>query len=319
MLAVEQQTPGPQRPFAEERPAANLDFGPVSRPAPASRDPFSPAPLPDSQAPQGSQVAAGAGITKLIRMLDEPARPTTERAAVAPVAPPSASEPGVWTRTFASLASPGEAAEPAAKAQEWTPAQPASPAARQPRELEFPGSANQPAGNAAGAGFGPQGPSEFTRILDASRMRELAMRGGTTAGAESPQPAPAPQQPAPAPFQVQMPSYPLPAAPPAPAMQGLGAMPPPRGYPPPQTPQAPAYPASYAPHAAAMPAAGGGLPQPGMYAPAAPPMPAKPQLPPAKSTESGIGKLQQYVPLLLVMIIVLLVALLVTLVFLMKK
>jgi len=309
MFAHEQQTAGPRRPFAEQGPPANLEFGPAPRPTPASRDPFSPSALPESQPPQSHPEISGAGITRLIRMLDEPA---AQRADVAPVTPPSASEPGVWTRTFASLASPGDA--PAAKPSQWPPAQPAPPAAPLPREPGFPGSSNQPAGNAAGPAFGTQGPSEFTRILDASRMRELGLRGGTHVGAETPRQELAPQQ-ATAPSQAPMLGYPLPAAPPPPAMPGLGAMPQPRIYTP---PRAPADPASYAPHAGAAPAAGGGFPPPGMYAPAAPPMPAKPQLPPVKPPESGMGKLQQYVPLLLVMIIVLLVALLVTMVFLIK-
>ena len=64
---------------------------------------------------------------------------------------------------------------------------------------------------------------------------------------------------------------------------------------------------------------GGGLPQaPGMHAPAPPQMPAAPQAPTVKPPEGGMGKLQQYIPLLLVLIIVLLVGLLVTVIFLMK-
>jgi len=47
-------------------------------------------------------------------------------------------------------------------------------------------------------------------------------------------------------------------------------------------------------------------------------MPAAPQLPAAKPPEGGMGKMQQYIPLFLVLIIVLLVVLLITVVFLMK-
>jgi hypothetical protein len=53
-----------------------------------------------------------------------------------------------------------------------------------------------------------------------------------------------------------------------------------------------------------------------MYAP--PPMPAAPPIPAVKPPEAGMGGLQKYVPLLLVLIIVLLVGLLVTVIFLMK-
>jgi hypothetical protein len=54
-----------------------------------------------------------------------------------------------------------------------------------------------------------------------------------------------------------------------------------------------------------------------MYVPA-PQMPAVPPAPQPKPVEPGMGKLQQYVPLLLVVTIVLLVALLVTIIFVMK-
>jgi hypothetical protein len=80
----------------------------------------------------------------------------------------------------------------------------------------------------------------------------------------------------------------------------------------------PSYPMNYGPHAGAMPAPGGSMPQtPGMYLPAAP-MPAVPPAPQLKPAEPGMGKLQQYVPLLLVVTIVLLVVLLVTIIFVMK-
>jgi hypothetical protein len=75
---------------------------------------------------------------------------------------------------------------------------------------------------------------------------------------------------------------------------------------------------NYGPHAGAMPAPGGSLPQPpGMYIPASP-MPAVPPAPQVTPIEPGMGKLQQYVPLLLVVTIVLLVVLLVTIIFVMK-
>jgi hypothetical protein len=49
-----------------------------------------------------------------------------------------------------------------------------------------------------------------------------------------------------------------------------------------------------------------------------PTLPVAPPIPTAMPAQSGMGKMQQYVPLLLVLIIVLLVGLLVTVVFLMK-
>ena len=58
--------------------------------------------------------------------------------------------------------------------------------------------------------------------------------------------------------------------------------------------------------------------QPPMYQP--PPLPVVPPLPPPAQIQpgAGMGKLQQFVPLLLVLIIFLLVALLVTVIFLLK-
>jgi len=309
MLSLEPQPPARQPDFQEERRplpgSVNYGITPgMPGPAAPSRDPFAaPAEAkPVESTPPGS----GAGITRLIQMLDEPSKEPAARVEAAPVSPPRGVEPGVWTQTFASLATPSEPAPPPAKAPAWA-APPMPAAAPPPAPAQFPGGPIEPVVHPAASG-----PSEFTRILDASRMREMAMRGGSGA-ANLPQ-APLPQAPAPLPPPA-MPSYPLPAAPPMGGMQGMGAMPQPGLYPPP-LPQPPTYPMSYAPPAAAMPAAGGSLPQPpGMYAPAPPPMPAAPQAPPVKPPDAGMGK---WVPLLLVMIIVLLIALLVTVIFLMK-
>jgi len=321
MLSLEQQSSAAEPAFHEERKPlpGSLDYGHtpgMAGPAEASRDPFSPPPVAEAQPVQSTP--PGVGITRLIQMLDEPSKPSAPRMEVAPVSPPRGKEPGVWTQTFASLATPNEPAAPAAKAPNWPPPQAQQPASRAPtgREAQFPGSLSEPAVIASGAVSGTSGPSEFTRILDASRMREQAMRGAP--GAASSSPAPPPQSFAPAPPPVPMPNYPVPAAPPMGGMQGLGGMPHPGGYAPPQPPQVPGYPMSYGPQAGAIPSPGGSLPQPpGMYAPA-PPMPAVPPAPPVKPAEPGMGKLQQFVPLLLVLIIVLLVVLLVTVIFLMK-
>jgi len=310
MLSLEPQPPAREPDFQEERKPlpGSVNYGITpGMPGPAApvRDPFAPPPAeakPVESAPPGS----GAGITRLIQMLDEPSKAPAARVEAAPVNPPQGAEPGVWTQTFASLSTPSEPAPPPAKAPAWA-APPMPAAAPPPAPAQFPGSPNEPVVHPAAAG-----PSEFTRILDASRMREMAMRGGSGA-ANLPQ-APIPQAPAPLP-PPPMPSYPLPAAPPMGGVQGMGAMPQPGLYPPP-LPQPAAYPMSYAPPAAAMPAAGGSLPQPpGMYAPAPPPMPAAPQAPPVKPPDAGTGKLQQMVIVLLVVLIVLAVAILLVLLF----
>lgn len=325
MLSLEQQSSAAEPAFYEERKplAGSLDYGLTPQtvgPAKASRDPFSQ-PLPETQPVQSQSTppAAGVGITRLIQMLDEPSRAPAPRMEDAPVSPPPGTEPGVWTQTFASLSTPSEPVAPTAKMQDWPPPQAplggtGSPASR---EASFSASLNEPAVSTPQAASGTSGPSEFTRILDASRLRELSMRGSLAAGNPVPPPLPTSASP---PTPIPLPNYPVPGAPPAGGMHGLGGMPQPGGFSPPQPPQLSGYPMNYGPHAGAIPAPGGNLPQPpGMYAPA-PPLPTAPPVPPVKSAGSGtgMGKLQQYVPLLLVLIIVLLVVLLVTVVFLLK-
>ncbi|MGA2633234.1 MAG: hypothetical protein ABSF16_03290 [Terracidiphilus sp.] len=292
MLSLEQQSTPAEPAYREERKpsARSLDFEltpQTARPAEASRDPFSPSPLPDAQTFQSRPPAGGPGITRLIRMLDEPSNAPAPRVEVAPVSPPGGTEPGVWTRTFASLATPSEPPAPAAKAPDLTPTQaPVAPAVTPP-----------PTASVA------SGPSEFTRILDASRMRELAMKGEQVPAAENAVAARPPQGSAPTSPPVPFPSYPISA--------------PPAVYPP-AVPQVPAYPMIYKSPAGSIPAAGGSVPQPpGMYVPA-PPIPIAPQAPPVKAAEPGMGKTQQYLLVMGVVIIVLLVAILVTVVFLMK-
>ena len=314
MLSLEPQPAAAEPAFQEERKPlpGSVNYGITpGMPGPAApvRDPFA-APLPEVKPAETTPPVSGVGITRLIQMLDEPSRPPAAPVEPARVSPPRGAEAGVWTQTFASLSTPGEPAPPVAKAPAWAP--PPPPAAAPPlAPVQFPGSLNEPVVHPAASG-----PSEFTRILDASRMREMAMRGGP-GSANLPQ-APLPQAPppAPAPFSPPpMPSYPLPAAPPMGAMPAMGAMAQPGVYPPPLPPP-PAYPMSYAPPAGAMPAAGGSLPQaPGMYAPAPPPMPAAPQAPPMKPPDAGMGKLQQMVIVLLVVLILLAVAILLVLLF----
>jgi len=303
MLAIERQSSPIAPALSEERQpvAERLDYGitpgTVNAPGPvgATRDPFSsPSPLPQSAPP-----AAGVGITRLIRMLDVPGA-APPRAEAAPSDVLRGSEPGVWTQTFAALSTPDQPPAPTAKPTEWTPA-PASVAPAPPD--------NVPAAPAHAAG-----PSEFTRILDASRMRELAMRGGQVPGATNSTSSPIPPASAPA-QSPPMPTYGAP--PPIPPTQGFGAAPHPGSFPP-----QPSYPMSYAPHPSSLPAAAGGAP-PGMYAshlpPASPPMPAAPQAPSVKPPQMQVSKFQQMVPLLLVLVGVLLLVVLVLLIFLLLK
>jgi len=217
-----------------------------------------------------STPAAGVGITKLIQMLDAPVRQEARPMPPA-AAPPAGGGPGVWTQTFASLSSaaPPAAAPPAP--QSWQP--PVAPAMPGP-----PPSSS--------------GPSEFTRILDASKMREQAMKGGAPSAPAGPPAAPA-QGFAPMP-PMQMPAFqapPMPQVPPMPQAQPMGGMKP-------------------------MPHPGGFAPPPMPGGFAAPQMPA-PQLPAVQAPPAG--KLQQMVPMLLVVAIVLLVVVLVTVIFLLKK
>ena len=321
MLSLEQQSTPAEPAYREERKpsAGSLDYDltpQTSRPTEASRDPFSPSPLPEAQPFQSTPPAGGAGITRLIQMLDDPSKSPAPRVEVAPVSPPGGAEPGAWTQTFASLATPNEPPAPVAKAPDWAPQQAPPGATGYPasREASFPAGLNEPAVRTPPAAPVASGPSEFTRILDASRLREQAMRGGP--GAENLSPPP-PQNFTPATPPVPIPNYPVPVPSPVREVQGLGGMPHPGVYPPPQ-PQMPGYPMNYGPHAGAIPTPGGSMPQPpGMYVPA-PPMPTVPQVPPVKPAEPGTGKTQQYLLVMGVVIIVLLVALLVTVIFLMK-
>ncbi|MGA9668436.1 MAG: hypothetical protein WBQ94_04465 [Terracidiphilus sp.] len=321
MLSLDQRSAPVEPVYREERKpsAGGLDYGvPPVAPSPAemSRDPFSSPPPPLESTPPGS----GVGITRLIQMLDQPSTQPASRMEPAPMSSPRGPELGVWTQTFATLATPSEPVAQPAKAPEWTspPVPPAPPAYSVSREPQYPAFPSPPVSSSPPAVPASSGPSEFTRILDASRMRELAMRGGAGAESLAPPPPqqnlpPAPQFAPPPPPAVPPPMPQFPQAPPQPhAMQGMGGMPQPGGFPPP-----PAYPVQFGAHPGAMPQPPGGMPhQPGMFAPAPPP--PLPQAPPVKPVAPPMGKLQQLVPVLLVVIIVLLVAILVTVFFLMK-
>ena len=301
MLSLEQQSEAPAPAFHEERAASagdrdygfspgTVDKGRTDAAAP-SRDPFAQT-LPEAPPMvESTPQSSGMGITRLIQMLDEPA--TIPAPVAPPVSAPGGEGPGVWTRTFASLEPSGEAKPGAANPPSGAPAP-------QVGLGGAPAAVNEFTPKVAPAASLPTGPSEFTRILDASRLREEVMRGGPAGASAAGMPSAqdfAPPRPA-----VPMPGFPA-AAPVPPAMPAMRPMAQPGGFAPPQAPPAPTYPMNFAP-----PVPHAGLPQ-------APPVP---QPPAVKAPPAGVGKLQAYVPLLLVAIIVLLVVLLVTVIFLMK-
>jgi hypothetical protein len=303
MLSLEQE-PAPAAPvFQEERRPlpGPIDYGQVQRnesPAP-NRDPFAVAPLQETTPPQSMPGGSGMGITRLIQMLDEPSKTPPPTFEPAPMTPPPAPEPGVWTQTFASLSKSTDFSSPPAKAPAPSPSPPAYPPA--PPMVEP--IVNKPVAAAAA------GPSEFTRILDASRIRELSMKGGAAAPATQ-----SAQAQSFTPIPPPMPSFQMPPAPP---MQIPGDMPQAGGFTPPQAPQVPSYPMSYGPQVG-MSQMGGGMPQaPGMQMPTVP-APPVPQVPQVKAPDPGTGKTQQMLVIMGVVIIVLLVAILVTEIFLMK-
>jgi hypothetical protein len=290
MLSLEPPAPPAEMPrFEENKPVVDRQNYAVvpepERPPAASSDPFSPQPFSASQPAPTAPQSGSVGITRLIQMLDEPSKaPPPPIEALPPASPASGAGPGVWTQTFASLSTPNDPPASAAKVPDWAPpaaAYPDPPAPRPTPSVTAPAMSAPPVAS---------GPSEFTQILDASRIRELAMKGGQ--GAENAVPAAQPQ--------VAFPP------PPAVGMQGGGAMARPPAYPPP-VPQAPGMyaPTPHVPQA------------PGMYVPT-PPLPTAPPPPPAKPAPPAAGGLQQMVPILLVVVIVLLVVLIVTVIFLMK-
>jgi hypothetical protein len=230
-------------------------------------------------------------------MLDEQARPQEQRIEDVPAKVQPASGPGPLTSLYDSVASQSNRNASAPRTADQQPAAPRDPA--------FNSSA-PPAGGA--------GPSEFTRIFNASRMREADLKGKQPAQAESAartQPPPPPPQ---APQSVPMPGF---AIPPMPlAGIGPGEMPQVYGAPGVQTPMMPGGQANRG--SAGMPGQMGMMPmQPAVFAPP-PVLPSIPQPSPAPAGQPGTGKMQKYVPLMLMVIIFLLIGLLVTVIFLMK-
>jgi len=272
-----------------------------------------------------SQSGPKESVTQLLRRLDSPVSKPEPIPEPRPSAPVSRGGSGGLTEIFASLDQPMDSGF-----KTGTPAQGMPQSGSGPAPWEQPSSAtnmNQRTVPAAPAPPVSSGPSEFTRILDASRIREMGLRGGQSAGAPASSTVPVQPPAAPAmPAAPQMPSYPMPAAPqmggmPAGAHPGSipgshpGSIP---GAYPPQAPQMSGYAMNAGAHAGGMPGGAGMAQIPGAHVPAVA-APAVPQAPAVAPPAGGMGKMQKYVPLLLMLIIFLLVGLLVTVVFLMKK
>ena len=182
MLSLEQQSSPAEPAFHQERRPlpGRIDYGLTPQtvgPAEVGQGPFSPAPLPEAQPIQSTPPGAGVGITRLIQMLDEPAKAPPPRREDAPVRPPPGAGPGVWTQTFASLATPHEPPAPAESAPDCSPPQAQRIGAPASSETSFPPALNMPPMDASPIPSRSSGPSEFTRILDASRSARALHEG----------------------------------------------------------------------------------------------------------------------------------------------
>ena len=234
----------------------------------------------------------GGGLTQLLRTLDGPSSTPAARRDEAPVMAPPAGGPGMFTQTYQRLEERPQPAPPA-------PVLPPPGVAPQSYVSGATGF-NQPAMPAAPPPVAGGGQSEFTRILDASRMREMGLRGGAAPVAPAQAAPVAPPVMAPMP-PMQMPQMQPPMMPQAPMMQ-----------PPMQQPM--------------MPHAGypGGMP-PGYGAPpmappqmAAPQMPVAPQMQPPQVAAPAASGMQKHLPMILIGVIFLLVVVVIALVFVMK-
>ena len=268
-------------------PAARNEFGEGSGYRSSSLEPVA---LQPPAPPQ----PAGGGLTQLLRALDrpaEPAKPSMLQPSLQDEFKPAASA-GIFTQTYGQLSDPVAASAPAAPQQ--APFQPSLP-----MDASATSSFQQPMPRAGSMPPVNQGPSEFTRILNASQLREAGLHGGSGAPPVSGQTPPAAQA-------GGMPGFQAPPMPPMPGMAPPQFAPPqfaPPHFPPPQAgAQAhPQMPPAYHPQ---MP------PPPPMQMPAAPPVPAI--TPPA-------AKPQSFLPLILIGVIFVLVIVIVALVFIMKR
>ena len=266
---------GPSAPAPwEPRKEAGSSFTLQPEPGPNTAN-FGAAPASLASGPS-SDPGMNVSVTRLLSRLDSPSSAPPISAPPPPA--PSTGSAGSWTQTFETLASPSVPAPASPGGYVQAPA--SSSAATRAVSMQ-PGATPAPVAPPESSG-----PSEVTRIINASRLREDALRGG---GAQAPQPAAA--------------SAPLPAAAPGmPAIPGV-ALPPAPQF----SPQSLMHPGGAG--------AASGMNMPHMQAPA---MNLKPPAAPAPAQAAPTGKLQQMIPLLLVVIIFLLVALLVTVIFLMK-
>jgi hypothetical protein len=271
--------------FGDNRPPLLEDF--THKPSPGREDTLGSSQPPTgiadwsrAPAPQPEPSSGSGGLTQLLRTLDEPAKgpemPTAYPPAGAPA--PSPGSGSLFTQTYKKLDEPVEPLSPTSPSSKLSATQPfASPVTGG----IFPDQG--PAGPVAP--ILPAGPSDVTRIIDASKLREM-QRQGIAAPPAGPAVAaqPSPSQPAmpmpPAPPYLQwqppqVPPVPLPGQPPQfnPAMQMPQFMPPAQ----------------------------------------VPPIPT-----PALAAPPALGKMQQYLPLFAIIIIFLLIVILVTVVFLLK-
>lgn len=274
-----------------EKPSAPFpyrdDQRPVSQDFSVGRTPLRDDPLGSPQMERGTSSwmagqptprqpeapLASGGLTQLLRTLDEPAKLPENPSPYPPrddsFAPSNAGSGG-------SLTQPYRVDNPTASLSPTSPPypQPAPPAVTQ----------WGPMPSAGVAPISSSGPSEVTRLLDMSKMREmqrLGLSGPGSGSAAQPLPQPAAQPP-----QFQPPNLQWPQQPQVPPAPGMPQYPPAMQMPPYAQPAPPQMPA----------------PAP-VTAPAAP---------------AAMGKMQQYLPLLLIIIIFLLVVILVTVVFLLK-
>lgn len=281
-------TQEPPRSSADSLPTAGASgasqvfatYRPATEPARAA-EPYAPAPYAPAVQPPPSNPTAGGGLTQLLRTLDSPASSNRQYdSPMAAPAPQQSQQPGSFTAVYGKL-DPGLGAPPvtASPAPVATPNAPplagrdATQAFRAP-DMATPATAPQVSA----------GPSEFTRILNASQFRESALRGEAAAGVSA-APAAAPAGAGSGSPGMSMPALPhVPVVPNAPAVPHWGAA------------------ASSAP-----------------VAPAMPHVPVVPQAKLPEAPKPAAGTMQQYLPLLLIVIIFLLLALLVAVFFLMKK
>jgi hypothetical protein len=257
---------GTPPPSAAEYPLQTWGQAPQSQSAPIVPPPYAP---PVHEAPHSE----GSNLTQLLRNLDQ-------SGSVEPPPPSPAKKPDAFTSLY------GERQSPINQVERMQSASPATNVGQPPRTdfAAVPGRTAPPDSPVGGA-------SDFTRIIQASSLREQALKQGEQS-IEAPKAA-APAAPAaPIPSQPQIPGFP--------------------GAAPPQFPHPSVLPPLNFGQGGAMPPA-----QPFRAQNLAPPqwMPPAPQ-PPAPAP---LAKAQPLLPLILIGIIFLLIVVLVAVIFLMKR